>query len=149
MDSRDAFDLNCAMDDVRSTVYSLKYEDCEAMSPVEVVSACKVKVQDEDVSRLENDVEQVRIILKALRFFESFSSLKNICNYFLTIVKKYPGIRTEIRKDRLRKRYTNDPCGSLFESQDIFSHLSKNNCICFSEKCLPYQKKVSGKREGG
>ena len=114
MDSRDAFDLNCAMDDVRSTVYSLKYEDCEAMSPVEVVSACKVKVQDEDVSRLENDVEQVRIILKALRFFESFSSLKNICNYFLTIVKRYPGIRTEI------------------ESQEIFSHLSKNNCICFS-----------------
>ena len=31
-------------------------------------------------------------------FFESFSSLKSIRNYFLTNVKKYLGIRTEIRK---------------------------------------------------
>ena len=28
-------------------------------------------------------------------FFVSFSSLKSICNYFLTNVKRYPGIRTD------------------------------------------------------
>ena len=28
--------------------------------------------------------------------------------------------------------YANDPCGSQFESQDIFSHSSKDNCICYS-----------------
>ena len=42
---------------------------------------------------------------KHLSFFVSFSSLKSICNYFLTNVKRYPGIRTEIRKNRLHKAH--------------------------------------------
>ena len=39
--------------------------------------------------------------------------------------------------------YANDLCESQFESQDIFSHLSKNNCICMLFSELNDSKKLS------
>ena len=47
------------------------------------------------------------------------------------IVPIRPAIHV-ILSNRRDEFYANDPCGSQFESQDIFSHLSKNNYICYS-----------------
>ena len=37
------------------------------------------------------------MILKILAYFESFSSLKSICNYFLTKMKRYLGIASVLK----------------------------------------------------